>query len=192
MLQATSNTATSLMCPTLAILAEDWIIGYTLFVNCLRKLPFFLNLSITFSSFLCPFKLSLTSPLKPLHDSLHNVKVMFINVRQHLSVTNSLFIITRPYHDLFCKWYCSSVVCLLLNNTNSHYLLKKESIGFISSIFERKHFKEKLTYTSLYLNITYVYHICVISNLSSASKEFTGNTFLLHTHIHINTDKHTH
>ena len=72
--------------------------------------------------------------------------------------------------------------------------LKKESIEFISSTFERKHFELKFTYTSLYLNIKNVLRMFftlqrVISSLPSAFREFIGDVFPLHTHTY--THKHT-
>ena len=73
---------------------------------------------------------------------------------------------------------------------------KKESSESISSIFEIKHFEEKLTYTSQhqYLNISILQMFPVfftfqrvITSLSAAFRQFIGDAFPLHTHTHAQT-----
>ena len=73
--------------------------------------------------------------------------------------------------------------------------MEKEISEFISSTFERKHFEEKFTYTSLYLIVTNVLRMFltfrrVIPSLSSAFREFIGGVFPLHTHTHARTQTH--
>ena len=70
-------------------------------------------------------------------------------------IINSSFIITRPHRDFFVNNTAFQVIICYWSCYFSDFL-EEESSEFISSTFERKHFEETFTHTSLYLNITNV------------------------------------
>ena len=105
-------------------------------------------------------------------------------------IISSSFISTRPHRNFFCKHYGISIDYLLF------VICKKSKLLFFGLFWKNKGmnlfckiWKEKFTYTSLYLSIANVLRMFfifqhVISSLSLAFRGFNGDVFQLHTRTH--------